>query len=292
MKGMHYKTEKYEPSVSVVVVGENVEEKINNINQCDYPCLEVVVGDYTTKTNGEVIVFTDDKTMLDVEAIREIVKPFADNRVGCVVGLQTKREGNSSFWKYENTIKQLESRIGCVSGAPASLFAVKSSVMPRVAEIVLNKPFYITMKITENGKDVVFQESAKVYEEKTEGTNFEKHVQDAAGYWQALKLFPKMLIGRKGSFVFVSHRVMKCFVWMDMVVMMITSVILALAGVPLMLGILVLLSASILIMLLMNNSGRSLFGKILGIGHYFVMLNVAYFIGLFSRKEKRWIKGK
>ena len=278
MRGKQYKSEESEPTVSVVIVGEDAEKKVTNVRQCEYPNAEIIVGDYASKTKGNIIVFTDTKTQLDLAAIREIVKPFADERVCCVVGQQTNPEGNSAFWKYENIVKELESRIGCVSGAPESLFAVRKSDMPEVPEKVINKPFYIVTKIEEKRKAVLFQDTAKTYEGKTEGTNFEKHVQDAVGYWQALKLFPQML----ESFVYVSHRVMKWFVWLNIVVMLVTSGVLGLNGYAFMTTLFYFQVVGYFFVLLLGrqNIGGPI-GKIIGNGYYFLMLNASYLVGFF-----------
>ncbi len=286
MKGKQYKNDDIEPAVSIVIVGEDAKGKIRNIQMCRYPNVEIIEGGYgyVKKVKGEIIVFTDTKTEMDLAALREIVKPFADERVGVVVGEQTNPEGNSSVWKYENLVKRLESRIGCVSGANESLFAVRKSDMPEVPDHVLNKPFYIATKITENGKDIIFQESAQAYEGKTEGTNFKKHVDDASGYWQALSLFPKMLIGRHGSFVYVSHRAMKWFVWLNMTMMLVTSGLLSLKG-SLSMAVLFCLQIAcyVMIVFLRKTSIRGTFGKMLDIGYYFLILNYSYVVGLFHK---------
>ncbi|GFI26135.1 hypothetical protein IMSAGC012_01254 [Lachnospiraceae bacterium] len=286
LKGKEYKKQEMEPAVSVVVVGKNATEKVKNIRQCKYSDIEIIVGDYASKAKGEIIVFTDTKTKLDLEAIREIVKPFAEKQVGCVVGQQTNPGGNSAFWKYENLVKSLESRIGCVSGANKSLFAVRKADMPEIHEKVLNKPFYIAAKIMENGKDIVFQDSAKTYESESGGTNFRKHVEDAVGYWQALRLFPKMLFPRHGSFVYVSHRVMKWFVWLNMVLLMVISGVLAVFG---SLPMTVLFAFQVFVYVVVIVLGRKDIGGVVGlmisIGYYFVMLNAAYFVGVFCKER-------
>ena len=279
-----YKRECIEPSVSVMIVGENADDKIKNVEQCKYPHLEIASGDYSSKANGDIIVFTDTKTKLDLSAIREIVKPFADDRVSCVVGQQTNPESKSVFWKYENRVKQLESKIGCVSGAPKSLFAVRKSDMPKVGEKVLNKPFFITTKILQDGKAVVYQEYAKAYEGATEGTNFAKHVEDASGYWQALGLFPRML----GSFVYVSHRVMKWFVWLNMMMVLLASFFLALLGSRVMAVIFIAQVIGYLVMILSGKRKKEgPLGKMLNIGYYFLMLNVSVLYALLMNNARR-----
>ncbi len=280
-----------EPFVSVVITGTDIEEKAKNVSCCNYPNFEVIKADNiidgVNKAKGEVVLFTDSKTKLDIYAIAQIVKPFTDERVACVVGQQTNPEGNSAFWKYENLVKSLESRIGCVSGANEAIFAVKKTDLPILNYSIKNKLFYIATKITENGKNVLFQPLAKAYERKTEGTNFDKHVKDAAGYWQALTLFPKMLLPGKSSFVYISHRVMKWFVWLNMVMMLVTSSVLSLSGLIMMFILFWLQVVGYLVLLVLGRKERSgPVGKLLSIGYYFVMLNVAYFVGMFHKGKK------
>lgn len=285
MKRKKWTEDSIEPSVTVVITGENPNRKLRNVLDSDYPGIQIVEGDYGSafKAEGDIIVFTNTKTELDTKAIREIVKPFADEKVGCVVGQQTNPEGNSTFWKYENLVRRLESNIGCVSGATASIFAVRKTELPELPGKVLNKPFYIATKIMEKGRAVVFQETAKAYEGKTEGINFIEHVQDAAGYWQSLKLFPEMLLFHHGSFAYVSHRVMKWFVWWNMFMMLLISALLVNDSVLMMIIFWMQLAGYAVILLLGRRSIRGTVGKLIGIGYYFVMLNTAYFIGLFRR---------
>lgn len=282
-KEKDYISRSIEPKVSIIVIGPNPDSKIPNVKQCDYPDLEIITGDYDSafRAKGEIIVFTDTETKLDTDAIRRIVEPFADNRISCVVGQQTNPNGNSSFWKYENHIKKLESCIGCVSGANNSLFAVRKGDLPVVPGSVINKPFYIVTKITEKKIDVVFCENAKTYEEINDGTNFKKHVKDAAGYWQALLLFPRLLFFKHGSFVFVSHRVLKWFVWLNLLVLFATSGVLSLLGSFVMTALFISQTIGYSAIFLLGKRLKGSIGRFFKLVHYFIMLNVAYLVGLF-----------
>lgn len=220
-------------SVSVVVVGnqEAADKKIKNVQKNKYSDIQIVVADSiiegVKKAIGNIIVFTDTETEFAENAIEELVKPFEDSRVDCVVGRQTNKNENNAFWKYENKVKELESNIGCVSGANDTIFAVRKSKMPVVDGKVKQKPFYVATSITQEGGDVVYTPKAITFEAPKEDNNFDKHIEDANGYWQALLLFPRMLFPRKGSFVYVSHRVMKWFVWLNLIVLFISSWVLA-----------------------------------------------------------------
>lgn len=273
-----------ELSVSVIVPkNSRTNWKVENIKRCCYTKTQIIlsnnIDNALKKASGDVVIITDTETKFDKNAIKEIVKVFADPRVGYAIGEQTNSEGNSVFWKYEKLVKILESQIGCVSGANYSIFAVRKKDMPDIPSKVLNKPFFIATTITQNGKSSVYVQKAKAYEKgTTQGVNFNKHVDDAVGYWQALMIFPKMLFPRKGSFVYVSHRVLKWFVWLNMITMYATSLTLSKRSKK-MGALFGLQTVGYIAVLVYPRKG--LFGKLIKLGEYFVKLNLSYLVGVF-----------
>ena len=70
---------------------------------------------------GEIVVFSDANNMYDPRAIRELIAPFADPKVGAVTGAKTivQDEGGLSeseglYWKYESFIKKQETRLNAI----------------------------------------------------------------------------------------------------------------------------------------------------------------------------------
>ena len=55
------------------------------------------------------------------------------------------------YWKYENTLKKLESRIGYVSGATGAVYAIRRSLFNQLPNNCINDDFTISMKIIEKG---------------------------------------------------------------------------------------------------------------------------------------------
>ncbi len=84
------------------------------------------------KANGKILIFTDANTQFSKDTIRELVEPFADPSVGCVDG--SKQNSLSSvtcesiYWRYEQMLKALGSRIGAVLGATGAVFAVRKNL--------------------------------------------------------------------------------------------------------------------------------------------------------------------
>ena len=203
-----------------------------------------------------------------------------------MVGEQTNQNGNSLFWNYEKLVRRLESRIGCVSGASESLFAVRKADLPEIPDNVYKKPFYISSKIIEKGKAVLFQSDAKTYEDNYSRLNLNKHITDAIGYYQLLKEYPQMLLFHRGAFVSISHRVMKWFVWLSQLVLIITSGILGILGSTLMMILFGLQVIGYLVILVIGGKKHEgKIGKFLSAGYYFVMLNYDYFVGFFRKAQ-------
>ena len=84
-------------------------------------------------TSGDILVLTDAAVEMDVVCIRELVRPFEDQEVGCVTGaLQFRNMGDSDvaqdqgyYWQYELKLRELESRLGWLAVAAGPLMAVR-----------------------------------------------------------------------------------------------------------------------------------------------------------------------
>jgi len=83
---------------------------------------------------GEIVIFTDAATLSDADCLRNMVRNFADETVGCVssedrVIKDGGEVGGEGFYvQYEMWLRALESRVGSVVGLSGSLFAVRSSL--------------------------------------------------------------------------------------------------------------------------------------------------------------------
>src|SRR5215813_7240362 len=75
-------------------------------------------------SSGEILVFSDATTMYEPDAIRKIVRSFADPEVGCVAGeliyvdmsSSAVGRGCRSYWGYEKFLRRCESDVGSLVG--------------------------------------------------------------------------------------------------------------------------------------------------------------------------------
>lgn len=157
------------PPVSVVVAAyaeqEVIEHRVHNLRGLDYPSerLELIVAcdgspDQTAerarragadvvlelerggkiraqdaavqRAGGEIVAFSDANAIWESGALRRLVAPFADPRVGYVCGdvrfvneQGTNQEG--LYWRYEMALRMRESRLRSVTGGNGAIYATR-----------------------------------------------------------------------------------------------------------------------------------------------------------------------
>src|SRR5690606_36623768 len=92
------------------------------------------------QVSGEIVVFSDANALYRSDALLRLTAPFADPRVGAVIGESTYLESASEsarseslYWRYETWIKELESRTGSVVGGDGAIYAVRRTLYEPMA---------------------------------------------------------------------------------------------------------------------------------------------------------------
>ena len=83
-----------------------------------------------TAAGGELLAFSDANSQWEPAALRELVAPFAEAKVGYVCGTVslvndagTNQEG--IYWRYEMRLRELESRLRSVTAGNGAIYAVR-----------------------------------------------------------------------------------------------------------------------------------------------------------------------
>jgi len=129
---------------------------------------------------GEIIIFSDATTVYERDAIRKLVRNYNDPQVGAVSGRYEYVNptgapvgtGSILFWKYENFIKSMQTRIRTISGCCGCIYSVrKVAYVPLPGDIIsdLVEP----LMVIQGGYRVVFEQEAVAYEETTEKSHEE-----------------------------------------------------------------------------------------------------------------------
>jgi cellulose synthase/poly-beta-1,6-N-acetylglucosamine synthase-like glycosyltransferase len=256
------------------------------------------------KANGEVLLFSDATTHYRADVLRLLIPSFADQSVGCVTGNvvyshdhnSSVSHGTRSYWNYEFLLKKHESAITSLIGVCGCMYAVrKSAYVPLYNEACSD--FLVATTMVRQGLRAVYEPEAVCVEEPNAKAHKELAVrvriitQTLADLWRNRDVLNPF---RKGFYAvqLLSHKVMRYLVPLFLIIVLITSALLAFnslfyAAVPIaQLGFYLAAATSALLVRFGINS------RWLALPQYFVITNLACLIALFKlvRGERyvRW----
>ena len=132
-------------------------------------------------STGEILVFSDANTAYAPDAIRQLVRSFADPEVGGVAGnqvyLSTKTEGPAadpttataigagerSYWDFDRLLKDAESLGGSVISATGAIYAIRRELFRSVPDGVTDD-FMTSTRVIAAGRRLVFEPAAVALE--------------------------------------------------------------------------------------------------------------------------------
>ena len=325
------------PDVTLMICAFNEEdiihEKMANIRQLDYPREKLCVMWVTDGSNdhsnellkqydevtlvysperrgkaaamqhglsvnkAEYVVFTDANTMLNSNAIREIVSQFMKPNVSCVSGEkrvaarvegQVAAEGEGLYWKYESTLKRWDGELYSAMGAAGELFAVRMAHYRAAPSNALLDDFMMSMLIVKDGHRIAYTSEAYA----TEYGSADMHEESkrkrriAAGGLQSIWWLRSLMNPIRYplvSFLFISHRVLRWSVTpLALVLLIPLNIALVAMGAGMtytIIGLLqVLFYLATFIGWLMARAGRK--SRLFYVPYYFVFMNVNVFRGI------------
>jgi cellulose synthase/poly-beta-1,6-N-acetylglucosamine synthase-like glycosyltransferase len=176
------------------------------------------------EVDTEYTVMTDANTVLNADAIREIISEFLqDPNVACVAGEkrvmarhdgQTVAEGEGLYWKYESTLKRWDSELNSAMGAAGELCAIRTALYKDMPEDTLLDDFILSMQLVADGYRIAYSPAAYAMEYGSADMNEEskRKRRIAAGGLQSICRLGKLLLPFPhplSSFQYVSHRVLR-----------------------------------------------------------------------------------
>ena len=169
---------------------------------------------------GEILVFSDANAMYERQALRNISRNFFDSKVGAVIGesAYADSEGNaqkseSLYWKYETSIKVLETSIGSVVGGDGAIYAIRKTLYKPMPADALSD-FVNPIQIVMSGYRCIYEPNAKSIEEATDNMEkeFRRKVRIVNRAWRALWAMPSVLNPFKFGFFSIevlSHKLLR-----------------------------------------------------------------------------------
>lgn len=182
---------------------------------------EAAMQHATQIASGEILIFTDANALINRDALRLIVRWFADPDVGCVSGekrvcsTNPQRSGSAEglYWRYESALKRLDSLVGSTMGAAGELLAIRTALVTFRETDSIIEDFVLSMRVIEAGHRVVYEPGAVALEDAPASFEdvFERRARIAAGGFQALWRLRSLLNPGRGLvwWQYVSHRALR-----------------------------------------------------------------------------------
>jgi len=195
------------------------------------------LNDAMALAQGEVVVFSDARQKIELGAVRLLMEAFADAEVGGVSGelmlgdpeTGEAAEGMGLYWRIEKQIRVLEGASGSVVGATGALYAARHELLTALPAGTILDDVYIPMHVVKQGKRVVFERRARVWD-RPNGVGrreFYRKVRTLGGNYQLLQLAPWLLSWSNPLwFEFVSHKLLRLLVPFAMVALLVSSAVL------------------------------------------------------------------
>ena len=121
---------------------------------------------------GEILVFSDANSLYRRDALRRLIRNFADPEVGYVTGqmLYANSDGSlvgdgcTAYMRYENALRACETRLGSIVGVDGAIDSVRRSLYRAMRPDQL-PDFVLPLDVVEQGYRVVYEAEAIVTEE-------------------------------------------------------------------------------------------------------------------------------
>src|SRR5690606_16464809 len=171
----------------------------------------------------EIVVFTDANTYLNEDSLITICNHYRDPHVGGVAGekrifsgkrADASAAGEGLYWKYESTLKHLDSELNSAVGAAGELFSIRRSLYVPIPAYIILDDFVISMQIAQLGYRIIYEPEAYALESSSSSIQEElkRKIRIAAGGIQSIIYLKSLLNVSKHpllSFQYISHRVLR-----------------------------------------------------------------------------------
>ncbi len=263
------------------------------------------------KAAHPILIFSDANTTLNNQALRNIVKHYANPEVGAVAGEKRIRmedeeaasgAGEGLYWKYESYLKKCDYRFYSVVGAAGELFSVRRDLYEPIEPDTLLDDFVISMRVAEKGFRVAYAPDAWAEERPSADVRAEmsRKVRIAAGGIQSVLRLRSLLnpfTNLRLWFLYISHRVLR---WtlapLFLPLIFVTNILLYSDSVIYLIAIILQLMFYTMALLGYILERRKVRVKLLFVPFYFTFMQVCMYLGWwrFSRGKQSvmWVRAE
>ena len=179
----------------------------------------------------EIIVFSDASTLFAPDALRKLVRHFCNPHVGVACGT-LGFQGNAEFqrteglyWRYEKTLRVMESRLGATLTASGAIYALRRAAWRPLTPEVMIDDFVVPFCARGLGYRVVFDPEAGATDtaEESVAHEFARRVRLAVGSFRALGQLARVRLDAFTSLAFFSHKLLRWVLPFVMMTLLVSS---------------------------------------------------------------------
>lgn len=202
-----------------------------------------IISALAKESTADLLIFTDANILFEPETIPALVMEMHDPKTGMAGGkiLYTQVQGSgisvqeNVYLQMENSIKACESDIfGKAMGVEGGCYIIRKELFPGIPPLFFMEDFYVTLTVMQKGYKVKFLPEARCYEDVSVHSTeeYKRKVRISIGNFQNLGHFWKMMFTNffPEGFIFLSHKVLRWLTPFFLLILMVTSTLLASSG--------------------------------------------------------------
>lgn len=179
-----------------------------------------VLNDLVSRGDEPIIVFSDANTFFDAQALKRLVRHFADAKVGGVSGelrlMHSAGDNQDSlYWRLEQFLKFFEARIHGLLGANGAIYAIRRPLWQVLPPDTVCDDFCVAMNVSATGARLVYEPTAWAEEDSPESMvdEYQRRIRIGIGNFQAFYRHPEYVWRTSWGtrFSYISHKVLRWF---------------------------------------------------------------------------------
>jgi cellulose synthase/poly-beta-1,6-N-acetylglucosamine synthase-like glycosyltransferase len=189
------------------------------------------------EAKGSILLLTDSNTFYESDAILKLIRHFDDPTIGGVCGeLRVTPSDDATveeslYWKFENTLKFMESRLNMTLGANGGIYAIRADAFMPIPDGTIVDDFIIFLNVRRKGFKTIFDPEAVAYERSAPSLEdeYKRKTRIGAGDLQAIRLAGSFLHPKSGAVCFSlwSHKVLRWAVPFFLITLFLSNLALA-----------------------------------------------------------------
>jgi len=180
-----------------------------------------VLNELLPQARAEIVTLADARQQFEAEALRALVAPFQDGRVGAVSGELMLLSGNDRrlgqgvglYWRYEKWIRGNEARADSTVGTTGAIYAIRRRLFEPIPPDTILDDVLVPMRIVRQGYRALFEPRARAHDRISArpGDEFQRKVRTIAGNFQLFARERWLLDPRRNRIWFqtASHKALR-----------------------------------------------------------------------------------